>query len=319
MLGADRPREWSIPFLDQKRDQVGLRNGLIADVLPIGKCLLSGGDLRASLGLGPESAVIVVGDVTFLLQLHKGLRHIAQSLHHIGVFAGKWEQTPVLKPVGSGLHGAVVEGPGEHAPELLALPVRDRFANEEMEESIIGGRNGTPQTGLPGLPRFLVHQSVGLVEEIVVVGHGSDPVGILSSGLFRFTAKAEIRDQAPVFVRVELIEQRGANAAGDVGEVVVLAGRIGEYDAKEDGWFSGRIPADTMFDAHDVFLGEFADCPFDVAVELSLVDKTGRDDGHSSHYAHSPDRKPVRTRGLVEVFAAHAGGGDFPDVVLAEV
>jgi hypothetical protein len=127
--------------------------------------------LKERVIAGPQDRIIVIGYVPFLLQSSKLVGNGSEIGHDQRVFANKWKGTRIQDSIRCSFHGFVIKSPAETGPQFCSIPVRHRFANQQMEKGIISRGDSSPKAGLFWIFSLFVRELKCLLEEIVMKSH----------------------------------------------------------------------------------------------------------------------------------------------------
>jgi hypothetical protein len=106
-----------------------------------------------------------------------------------------------------------------------------------------------------------------------------DPFRVIALGLFRFASKTKIRQQSPVPIWADLIEQKRHDAPGHLCESILVSRCIRQHDAEENGRLSARVLSYVVVDPNG-FSAELSNRLVHDIRELHLTDETAGN--HSS-------------------------------------
>ncbi len=98
---------------------------------------------------------------------------------------------------GSHFHTVVFECAGETRALRTYLPIRNSFRRQEVKEGVVGGRNRSPEAGLPRPFRFALGEVLRLLKQIVRKCHLLAPCSLPEHGLLGFASKSNVWNKAP--------------------------------------------------------------------------------------------------------------------------
>lgn len=127
----------------------------------------------------------------------------------------------------------------EIVAHILTIPIRGGFLYQKMHVSIVGRGHRTPETGLLGIPGFLVEKEESLIQQVFCKGHGLHPSRIKEMGIIGREIKIGLK--SPPIVGLKSIEKRGRHSTGHIRESRCMDGIGSEQDSEEDRGLTVRV------------------------------------------------------------------------------
>lgn len=133
-----------------------------------------------SPGSGPFLGLVIISQVPELLEFIEGAGNalnVCGSLWHL---AGN---LAVGKLLGSFSHWPMIESPCQLRTLVRSLPITYRFPNQQVKQSIVCCRNGSPQASLFGFCSFAFGKMIGLLKQVFGECHCLGPRRLFELGL----------------------------------------------------------------------------------------------------------------------------------------
>lgn len=111
------------------------------------------------------------------------------------------------------LPASVLECPRKVVARVGAAPIGRGFLNQKVEKSVIGCRNGSPQTCLSWILRFLVEEKKSLLQQLLCERHRLHPARLLEMG--GIGGEVKIRLKSPLIERLKFVNELRRHSFGD--------------------------------------------------------------------------------------------------------
>jgi hypothetical protein len=97
----------------------------------------------------------------------------------------------------------VIKGAGERRSQFRTRPIRGCLRDQQMEQGVIGGRDGSAEAGLTR--RVDVSQMLREPEQLIGERHYSGKCELVEPRLLGLAAVIEIREHTPPFDRLNFV------------------------------------------------------------------------------------------------------------------
>jgi len=126
-------------------------------------------------------------------------------------------------------------------PRILSIPISASFPYQKVKECIVGGRDGSPETGLFRVSGLLGKKKKGLVKQVFRKRHRLHPLRITEMRIIGSEIKIGL--EPPLIVRLKLIEQGRRHPASYVRKSGCLNGIWREENCEENRGLAVRVRA----------------------------------------------------------------------------
>lgn len=83
----------------------------------------------------PTDSIVIVRDVTLVLQLNERLSYRLQILHKGRVFTGEGESARVEEALRGFSHQSAIKHASKGIPRTISAPIERRFADQQMKRA----------------------------------------------------------------------------------------------------------------------------------------------------------------------------------------